>query len=88
MTESKHSLCEEALVHLQEYIDCEMSQVDIVRLEAHIGECPTCQDEIGLEQKMRELVRRSCIEQAPTHLRERVLAQITVVSERVIIERP
>lgn len=87
MSESTHSPCDEALAHLQEYIDCEMSQVDTVRLEAHISECATCQAEVGLEQKVRDLLRRSCIEQAPIHLRERVLKQITIISERVIIER-
>lgn len=84
---TKHTPCQQALTHIQEYIDCEMSEVDIVRLESHISGCATCQAEVGLEQKVRELLKRSCMEQAPTHLRERVLAQITVVSERVIIER-
>ncbi len=87
MSDSKHSPCEDALGHLQEYIDCEMSEVDTVRLEAHISGCSTCQAEVGLEQKVRDLLKRSCMEQAPTHLRERVLAQITVISERVVIER-
>lgn len=79
--------CDEAMEHLQEFIDCEMSEVATVRLQEHIGGCPTCQDEVGLEQKLRDLLRRSCVEQAPVHLRERVLKQITIVSERVIIER-
>lgn len=87
MSEPTTSPCEEALAHLDEYIDCEMSEVDTVRLEVHINSCETCQGEIGLEQKLRDLIRRSCIEQAPASLRERVLQQITIVSERIIIER-
>lgn len=87
MSEPTTSPCEEALAHLDEYIDCEMSQVDTVRLEIHIGSCETCQAEIGLEQRVRDLIKRSCIEQAPARLRERVLEQITVVSERIVIER-
>lgn len=87
MSEPTTSPCEEALAHLDEYIDCEMSQVDTVRLEAHISSCDTCQGEVGLEQKVRDLIKRSCIEQAPASLRERVLEQITIVSERIIIER-
>lgn len=87
MSEPTSSPCEEALAHLQEYIDCEMSRVDTVRLEAHISGCLTCQAEVGLEQRVRRLLKRSCIEQAPTHLRERVLEQITIISERVVIER-
>jgi len=75
------------LEHLQEFIDCEMSQVDTARLQAHMNECATCRAEVGVEQAVRDLLRRSCIEQAPTHLRERVLRQITVVSQRVIIDR-
>lgn len=81
------SACEDALAHLQEYIDCEMSEVDTVRLEMHISTCPTCQEQVGLEQRLRALLRRSCMEQAPAHLRERVLRQITIVSERVVIDR-
>lgn len=88
MSEPTTSPCEQALAHLDEYIDCEMSQVDTGRLEAHINSCETCQAEVGLEQKVRELIRRSCMEQAPESLRERVLEQITVVmSERIVIER-
>lgn len=79
--------CDEALAHLQEYIDCEMSEVDTVRLEEHISGCVTCQAEVGLEQRLRALLRRSCMEEAPVHLRERVLRQITIISERVVIER-
>lgn len=78
--------CEEALEHLQEYIDCEMSEVDTVRLRQHIGECATCRAEVGVEQRLRTLLRRSCVEQAPVHLRERVLTQITVIRASVIRE--
>ena len=79
--------CDEALAHLQEYIDCEMSEVDTVRLEEHINGCDTCQAEVGLEQRLRALLRRSCMEEAPLHLRERVHKQITIISQRVVIER-
>lgn len=88
MSESRLSPCEDALTHLQEFIDCEMSQVDTARLTEHINTCATCQAEVGLERTVRDLIRRSCIEQAPSHLRQRVLEQITIVSERIVIERP
>ena len=78
--------CDEALAHLWN-IDCEMSEVDTVRLEEHISGCATCQAEVGLEQRLRALLRRSCMEEAPVHLRERVLSQITIISQRVVIER-
>ncbi len=78
--------CEEALEHLQEYIDCEMSEVDTVRLRQHIAECTTCQVEVGVEQRLRFLLRRSCVEQAPAELRARVLTQITVIRAGVVRE--
>src|SRR5699024_5983827 len=78
--------CEEALEHLQEYIDCEMSEVDTVRLRQHISGCATCQSEVGVEQRLRTLLRRSCVEQAPVHLRERVLTQITVIRASIVRE--
>lgn len=81
------SHCDEALAHLQEYIDCEMTEVDTGRLAIHIESCDTCREEVGLEQKLRDLLKRSCMEEAPVHLRERVLEQITIISERVVIER-
>ncbi|MPV48894.1 MULTISPECIES: mycothiol system anti-sigma-R factor [unclassified Pseudactinotalea] len=76
--------CEEALAHLQEYIDCEMSEVDTVRLRVHITTCLTCQDEVGVEQWLRRMLRRSCVEEAPADLRERVLTQITAVRAAVV----
>src|SRR5699024_1215549 len=38
--------CEEALEHLYEYLDAEMSDVQLSRLRAHIEECTTCLDDV------------------------------------------
>ncbi|WP_159619585.1 mycothiol system anti-sigma-R factor [Ruania rhizosphaerae] len=73
--------CEEALEHLYEYIDREMSHGDLERLKAHIAECETCLDAVSREQEVRVILRKSCVEVAPDELRMRVRTQLTLLRQ-------
>ena len=73
--------CEEALEHLYEYLDAEMSEVQLDRLRAHIEECTTCLDEVSRERELRIVLKRSCAEVAPDALRMRVRTQLTLLRQ-------
>ena len=68
--------CEEAINRLFEYLDAEMPESDCRRLREHIVACDDCHHAADAEQHVRELLRRSCVEQAPEALRVRVITQI------------
>ena len=70
--------CEHALKHLYEYLDSEMTSDDEVRMRAHVAHCSPCLAELSAEELVKQLVRRSCHEQAPPQLRARITAQVSV----------
>ena len=73
--------CEEALEHLYEYLDAEMSEMQLDRLRAHIDECTACLDEVSRERELRIVLKRSCAEVAPDALRMRVRTQLTILRQ-------
>ena len=71
--------CSEVLETVYLYLDgeCEDHSREHVRL--HLEECAPCLRKYGLEQAVKALVARSCAEQAPTDLRDRVMLRIQQV---------
>jgi len=78
--------CEHALKHLYEYLDSEMTSEDEVRMRAHVAHCSPCLAELSAEELVKQLVRRSCHEQAPAELRLRIQAQLTVHRTTTVVE--
>jgi mycothiol system anti-sigma-R factor len=76
--------CEEVLEKVYLYLDAEADQHDQEHIRIHLDECAPCLRKYGLEQAVMKLVARSCKEQAPPDLRNRVLLKIQQV--RVEIE--
>jgi len=71
--------CEELLEHLYEFLDAEISESEVARLQRHVEDCPTCREVTDVETKVRVLLRRSCTEVAPDTLRMRVVTQLSVL---------
>lgn len=68
--------CQEALDKLFEYIDGELPDSDLIRIGEHLRECPPCEAEHQINEKIRLLVSQAHGEKAPHQLRERVLSTI------------
>ncbi|TVP66565.1 MAG: mycothiol system anti-sigma-R factor [Nitriliruptor sp.] len=68
--------CREALRRLGALLDGELGEVTQAKLEHHLAECEPCTDRRDFEEGFRELVRRGCTDQAPPHLRARILSQL------------
>lgn len=65
---------------LEEAVDGELPRELVERMTAHAADCPECADEIERLRRIKELVRRSCCEPAPSSLRERIAVQCRSVS--------
>ncbi len=68
--------CEEAYSHLFEYLDSEMTSADTARIRAHIETCEPCLADLSTEEIIRRLLKRSCIERAPEHLRVQIVQRL------------
>ena len=53
-------------------------------LIAHIDNCPGCLEKLGIEQDVAEIIKRSCCEQAPAHLKERIVVRLRVHTTTVL----
>jgi mycothiol system anti-sigma-R factor len=57
-------------------LDNELDAVDVAQVKAHLDECAPCLQSYDLQRTVKALVARSCMEQAPESLRQRVRVQI------------
>ena len=71
--------CEKLLGQVFFYIDNELDGEATDRIRRHIGECAPCLDEVAIERLVKKLIARSCKEQAPVELRQRVVFSIRQV---------
>lgn len=79
MSAADHGDCEDILRRVYLFIDNEMADADCRELQAHLDECAPCLREVDLERLVKSLVARSCVEQAPVELRQRVMFEIRQV---------
>ena len=70
--------CEEVSDHLFELLDAQMPKEQAARLRKHMETCPHCNKLAEAENHVREILRRSCCESAPSTLRIRITQQIAV----------
>ena len=65
---------------LEEAIDGELPRELVEKMTRHTADCPECADEVERLRLLKELVRRSCSDPAPSELRERIALQCREVS--------
>ena len=70
--------CDDVIEHLFEYLDSEMTEQDAEKMRTHVAECSPCLAELGIDEMVKRLLRRSCTEQAPEYLRTRIHEQIVL----------
>ena len=71
--------CSEVIHQMLVFIDNELDQASCGEIQQHLDECGPCLEEYNLERTVKALVARSCPEQAPEQLREKVLLRIRQV---------
>lgn len=74
--------CEETragnLARLYNFLDGELEADDVVAIRAHLDHCRNCEREYAIETMLKELVRRSCHDEAPAGLTDRIRARIVL----------
>ncbi|KAB1504156.1 mycothiol system anti-sigma-R factor [Corynebacterium sp. 320] len=75
---SKKSQCDDLVRALYEYVDGAGDAQARAQLKKHAEECPSCLEALGIEQQVREILRSSCCEQAPTELRARITRSLRI----------
>ncbi len=73
--------CAEVSDYIFELIDAQMPKEQVARMYAHLASCPHCSQIAEAEHHVREIVRRSCCESAPSSLRMKVTAFLSVYRE-------
>ncbi|WP_291377539.1 mycothiol system anti-sigma-R factor [Demequina sp.] len=76
--------CQEAVDRLFEFIDGELTDEELLRIGAHLKECPPCEAELRINEKIRLLVSQAHGEKAPHQLRERVLSTLRMAREESV----
>lgn len=79
--------CQQALEKLYLFIDHEIDNASCDEIQAHLDGCSDCLTEFDLERIVKQLVSRSCAEQAPEPLRQKVLYSIRTVSVQITESR-
>jgi mycothiol system anti-sigma-R factor len=64
--------CQEALDELERFLDGELPDPSVGRIEAHLADCHPCMDRASFEEQLRALVKRGCADSAPPELVERI----------------
>lgn len=68
--------CEEALDRLFEYMDHELPEDQLQIIGTHLRDCPPCEAEHRINEKIKTLVARTGGEVAPDALRDRILVTL------------
>jgi mycothiol system anti-sigma-R factor len=68
--------CTDALERLEAYLDGELPETRVADLSEHLRACYPCADRLTFEEQLRNLVRRGCVEHAPSDLADRVRARL------------
>jgi mycothiol system anti-sigma-R factor len=71
--------CSEVIHQIFVFLDNELDQASCGEIQQHLDECGPCLAKYDLERTVKALVARSCSEQAPDQLREKVLLRIREV---------
>jgi len=71
--------CSEVIEKVYLYLDGEAPEEDRNNIRIHLDECVPCLRQYGLEQEVKALVARCCMDPAPAGLRERVLVRLREV---------
>lgn len=84
--------CTEVLGSVFLYIDHELNEpIQLEQITVHLQECSPCAAQFEVEQRLRELVSRTCLcssEETPDPVRQRVMERITQLRIEMTLGEP
>ena len=79
--------CADVLARVAEFLDQELDQADCSKIQEHLDECGPCLREFGLDQLVKDVVKRGCgCETPPQDLRSKVMIRIREVQVQITVE--
>ena len=75
--------CADYLERIVYFLDNELDEADCSAVRHHLDECGPCLEKYDLQRTVKTVVARSCTEQAPEGLLNRVRVQIREVQVRI-----
>ncbi|WP_134768635.1 mycothiol system anti-sigma-R factor [Nocardioides sp. 1609] len=75
--------CADYLERIVYFLDNELDDADCSVVRAHLDSCNPCLEKYDLQRTVKSVVARSCSEQAPSDLRERVRIRIREVQVQI-----
>ena len=73
--------CQDALQTLYHYLDGELTPERRAAIQRHLSQCGPCLDAFDFEAELKAVVARSCRDQVPDSLRQRVAEVIHQASK-------
>jgi mycothiol system anti-sigma-R factor len=72
--------CEHVLERVYEFLDNEIEAATGDAIRQHLAMCEPCLERFDVEEAIKSLVHRRCGgDVAPTHLRAKIVSQLTVI---------
>ncbi|HEX3198822.1 MAG TPA: mycothiol system anti-sigma-R factor [Propionibacteriaceae bacterium] len=72
--------CEHVLERVYEFLDNEIDAASSDAIRRHLAMCEPCLDRFDVEEAVKSLVHRRCGgDVAPSHLRTKIVTQLTVL---------
>jgi mycothiol system anti-sigma-R factor len=79
--------CQEAVHTLYHFLDGELTETSRLHIQQHLDECGPCLQQFGLEQLVKDVVKRGCgCEPVPDELRSRVMYRLREVQIQISVE--
>lgn len=79
--------CADVLARVAEFLDQELDQADCSKIQEHLDECGPCLREFGLDQLVKDVVKRGCgCETPPQDLRSKVMIRIREVQVQITVD--
>lgn len=70
--------CADLAEAIMDFVGNQCDESRRVRLQRHLDDCPECLEALGVEQQIRELVRKRCCYEAPQELRASIVRRLRV----------
>jgi mycothiol system anti-sigma-R factor len=72
--------CEHVLSRVYEFLDNELDAATGDAIRHHLAMCEPCLERFDVEEAVKSLVHRRCGgDRAPSHLRAKIVSQLTVI---------
>lgn len=72
--------CHDALHTLYRYLDGELTEERRLVIQRHLHECQPCLHAFDFEAELKSVIARSCRDQVPDHLRQKIARAIAEAS--------